>query len=82
MRQETVPPAAPTAEPAAFAPVGAPPKQARDKALRLLAKTLYRQLRTQGYEAREMVTLSTELLSLVTLEIRDPEMEEEEEEEE
>jgi len=80
MRHETVPPL-PNPEPTAFAPVSAPPKQARDKALRLLAKTLYRQLRSQGYEAREIVTLSTELLSQVTSEIRDPAEEEEEEEE-
>jgi len=48
-----------------------PPKAARDKALALLAKTLYRRLRSQGYEPREMVTLLTQLLGLVTEGIRE-----------
>jgi len=37
-------------------------KQARHKALTLLAKQVYRQLR-QGYEAKQLVALLTELLS-------------------
>ncbi|HSA60397.1 MAG TPA: hypothetical protein VLJ37_12025 [bacterium] len=43
----------------------------KDKALRLLAKTLYRQLRANGYEPKELVTLSTELLNLVNSEIKE-----------
>jgi len=40
------------------------------KALKILAKTLYRQLREQGYEPREMITLSTDLVEFVTDEIK------------
>jgi hypothetical protein len=46
------------------------PRAPRDKAVRILARTLYRDLQTRGYEAREIVSLSTELLALVTAELR------------
>jgi hypothetical protein len=44
----------------------------REKALKILAKSIFRELRTQGYEAREIVSLSTELLSLITTDIKPP----------
>ena len=49
---------------------GTPPRGERDKALKILAKSIFRELRSNGYEAREIVALSTELLDLVTNEIR------------
>ncbi len=42
----------------------------REKALKILAKSIFRELKNNGYEAREIVALSTELLDLVTNEIR------------
>ncbi len=42
----------------------------REKALKILAKSIYRELKTNGYEPREIVALSTELLELLTTEIR------------
>jgi hypothetical protein len=44
-----------------------------EKALKILAKSIFRELRANGYEAREVVALSTELISLVTSEIKEPE---------
>ena len=45
---------------------------ARDpRALIILAKTIYRELRTQGYTTNEVMTLAGELLDLVTSEVKD-----------
>lgn len=41
-------------------------RPARDKAVKILAKTLYRELRGQGFEQRHLVALATELISQVT----------------
>ena len=46
------------------------PRVEREKALKILAKSIFRELRTQGYDAREVVALSTELLSLITTDIK------------
>jgi hypothetical protein len=46
------------------------PRIEREKALKILAKSIFRELRTQGYDAREIVSLSTELLSLITTDIK------------
>jgi hypothetical protein len=44
---------------------------ARDsRALAILAKTIYRELRSSGFEARDVVALAGELLGLVTSEFR------------
>jgi hypothetical protein len=40
------------------------------KAIRILAKTLYRDLRTGGFDPKQIVELSSELLGLVTSEIQ------------
>jgi hypothetical protein len=50
--------------------VDSQPRNERDRALKILAKSIFRELRTNGYEAREIVALSTELLSLLTTEIK------------
>lgn len=42
-----------------------------NKSLKILAKSLFRELKQNGYERRHIVSLSSELLSLVTSEIKD-----------
>ncbi len=41
-----------------------------DKALKIIAKSLFRELKENGYDPREIVSVSTELISLVTSDIR------------
>jgi hypothetical protein len=38
----------------------------REKAVKILAKSIFRELKTNGYEPREIVALSTELLDLLS----------------
>ena len=38
---------------------------------RILARSFYRELRANGYTPAELVAVSTELIELVTLELRD-----------
>ena len=38
----------------------------RNKAVRILAKSIFRELTAQGYDQRQIVNLATELLSEVT----------------
>ena len=40
------------------------------RAARILAKTIYRELRGSGFSARDVMALAGELLSLVTTEVR------------
>ena len=43
------------------------------RGLKIIAKSIYRELRTQGYDAKQVVGLATELISLVTTELeKDP----------
>ena len=42
------------------------PTAERQKAVRILAKSIYRQLTSQGYDERQIVALATELISEVT----------------
>lgn len=51
--------------------VGTVPRADREKALKILAKSIYRELKAYGYEPRQIVALSTELISLVTREMRE-----------
>jgi len=39
------------------------------RALKILAKSIYKELRTQGYDAKQVVSLATELISQVTSEL-------------
>jgi hypothetical protein len=39
------------------------------KALKILAKSIFKQLRTQGYEPTQILGLATEIVSLVTTDI-------------
>lgn len=41
-----------------------------DKAVRILAKSLFRQLKNGGYQHRDILTLSAELVSLITTDMR------------
>jgi hypothetical protein len=44
---------------------------ARDpRALSILAKTIYRELRSSGYAERDVIALAGELLGMVTSEVR------------
>ncbi len=48
------------------------PADARNaRGLAILAKTLYRELRAEGYAANEVMTLAGELLGLVATEVKD-----------
>ncbi len=43
-----------------------------DRSLKIIAKSLFRELKENGYDNRQIVNLSTELLSMVTEALRDP----------
>jgi hypothetical protein len=48
------------------------PESARDpRAFAILAKTIFRELRAEGYSAREVMALASELLELVASEVKD-----------
>lgn len=42
------------------------PKEARNQAVRLLAKSIFRLLQISGYDVLQIVTLCSELVGLVT----------------
>jgi len=48
------------------------PIQNREKALKILSKSIYKELRQNGYEPRQIVALATEIISLVTSDIKEP----------
>jgi len=41
-----------------------------ERAVRILAKSLFRQLKESGYENRDILSLSTELVGLITSDLR------------
>jgi hypothetical protein len=43
----------------------------REKALQILSKSIYKELRGNGYEPKQIVALATEIISLVTTDIGD-----------
>ena len=45
--------------------------EASQRALRVLAKSVFKELKRNGYERAEMVSFASELLELVTDELRD-----------
>jgi hypothetical protein len=53
---------------AAPATVGQPN---REKAIQILSKSIYKELRENGYEPKQIVALATEIISLVTTDIGD-----------
>ncbi len=38
----------------------------KERALRILAKSIFRELKTQGYDSKQIVGLATEIISEVT----------------
>jgi hypothetical protein len=50
-------------------PFGETPGARDARALSILAKTIYRELRTSGFEARDVIALAGELLAHVTNEV-------------
>jgi hypothetical protein len=59
----------PAVQPASAAPVA--PVQNREKALQILSKSIYKELRENGYQPKQIVALATEIISLVTTDIGD-----------
>ncbi|HLK35687.1 MAG TPA: hypothetical protein VKU41_02970 [Polyangiaceae bacterium] len=51
-------------------PFGDTPGARDARALSILAKTIYRELRTSGFEARDVIALAGELLGQVTSEVK------------
>ena len=51
-------------------PFGDTPGARDARALSILAKTIYRELRTSGFEARDVIALAGELLGHVTSEVK------------
>jgi hypothetical protein len=51
-------------------PFGETPGARDPRALAILARTIYRELRTSGFEARDVIALAGELLGQVTSEVR------------
>jgi len=49
----------------------ATPTAAQPKALRILAKSVFRELKSSGYQRTEILAFATEMLSLVGTELRD-----------
>ncbi|HTM21742.1 MAG TPA: hypothetical protein VL172_14570 [Kofleriaceae bacterium] len=45
------------------------PKADRNKAVRILAKSIYRDLTQQGYDDRQIVNLASELIAEVTAQL-------------
>ncbi len=43
------------------------------RAVKILAKSLFRQLKDQGYQNRDVLALSTELVGLIASDLRPPE---------
>jgi hypothetical protein len=47
----------------------APTPKPDPKALKILAKSIFKELKSQGYDQKQVVSLATELISLVTSEL-------------
>ena len=47
------------------------PAMNRERALRILSKSLYRDLRQNGYEPKQIVALASELIAQVTTDMAD-----------
>jgi hypothetical protein len=58
-----------TVDPDAAAVVPAAPAPNREKALQILSKSIYKELRENGYEPKQIVALATEIISLVTTDL-------------
>ncbi len=54
----------------ALLPFGDTPGAREPRTLAILAKTIYRELRSSGFETRDVIALAGELLAQVTTEVR------------
>jgi hypothetical protein len=61
-------PKSPAPSPTVAAPAALPN---REKAIQILSKSIYKELRENGYEPKQIVALATEIISLVTTDIGD-----------
>jgi hypothetical protein len=52
-------------------PAVTPALPTREKALQILSKSIYKELRENGYEPKQIVALASEIISLVTTDIGD-----------
>lgn len=59
-----------TTQSATMVPVS-PAAPSRERALRILSKSIYKDLRQNGYEPRQIVALASEIIGLVTSDIKD-----------
>jgi hypothetical protein len=59
-----------TARTMALIPFGDTPGAREPRTLAILAKTIYRELRSSGFETRDVIALAGELLAQVTTEVR------------
>ena len=59
------------AAPTAVSPASPTAIPNRDKALKILSKSIYKEMRQNGYEPKQIVALATELISLVTSDIKE-----------
>jgi len=53
----------------AAAVIPAAPAPNREKALQILSKSIYKELRENGYEPKQIVALASEIISLVTTDL-------------
>jgi hypothetical protein len=53
----------------AAAVIPAAPAPNREKALLILSKSIYKELRENGYEPKQIVALASEIISLVTTDL-------------
>ena len=44
--------------------------QQQDRSLKIIAKSIFRELKENGYDSRQIVSLSTELIGLVTSDLK------------
>jgi hypothetical protein len=51
-------------------PFGETPGARNSRTIAILARTIYRELRSNGFEARDVMSLASELLAQVTTEVR------------
>ena len=51
--------------------VARPGRAEQEKALRILAKSIFKELKAQGYDSRQVVSLATELIAQVTTDLAD-----------
>lgn len=46
-------------------------KQHNSKSLQILARSIFRELKQNGFDSRDIVSISSELIGLVTTDLRD-----------